>query len=271
MFVFSKIFWLIAQPSKLFWLLGLLSVLGICLPIGTTQLGITLQRLSKIILCLLFTILSVIVFFPVDDWLAHPLEQRFPQPSTLPENIAGMIILGGVFDQVLSERHGQVSVNGAIERVTEPLRLLKQYPDATIVFTGGTSYIKQLEVKEADVAKTFFEDMGVETNNFIFESASRNTSENALLTKDLLNPTENQTWLLVTSASHMPRSVGIFRKAGWNILPYPVDYNSNFPEPHPGSQLGGKIGNIDRFSKEWFGLFAYRLLGRTNSFFPSPE
>jgi len=265
MFIFSKLFWLAMQPSKLFWILGSLSTLGIVLPLGKK-----VQRLSKIILCLLFLLLNAIVFFPVDDWLAHPLEQRFPQPTMLPEQVDGIITLGGAFDPVLSIRHGQVSANGAIERVSEAIALHQQFPEAKLVYTGGSGFIKNNEVGGADIAKSFFADIGIDTSNIIFEAESRNTFENAVFSKALLEPTPNQTWILVTSAFHIPRSVGIFQKNGWNVIPYPVDYNSTFPELHPGIEFGGKLSSIDRYSKEYVGLIAYKLLGRTDSFFPKP-
>jgi len=265
MFIFSKLFWLILQPSKLFWILGSLSTLGLLLPLGKK-----LKQLSKIILCILFSLLSFIVFFPVDDWLTYPLESRFPQPESLPENIHGIIILGATFDTVLTQRHGQISANGHIERVTEAINLHYQYPNSTVLYTGGTGFIKQGELGGADIAQRFFKELGIDTEKFIYESESRNTFENAVFSKVLVKPNDNQNWILITSASHMPRSVGIFNEVGWKVIPYPVDYNSSYPEKYPGIELGGKLSSIDSVTKEYVGLISYRLLGRTDSFFPKP-
>jgi len=265
MFIFSKLFWLILQPSKLFWIFGVLSTLGIVLPLGKR-----LENLSKVILCCLFSLLSIIVFFPVDDWLTSPLEQRFPQPEVLPQTVDGIIILGAAFDPVLTKRHEQVSANGHIERVTEAVKLHRQYPNATLLYTGGTGFLKQSELGGADIAKQFFEELGLNSEKIIYESNSRNTFENAVFSKALVNPNDTENWLLVTSASHMPRSVGIFNKVGWKVIPYPVDYNSTFPEKHPGTELSGKLSAIDKVTKEYVGLISYRLLDRTDSFFPKP-
>lgn len=265
MFVFSKLFWLVLQPSKLFWLLGLLSTIGLLLPVGKR-----LQRFCKLVLACLFSLLTVIVFFPVDDWLTYPLENRFPQPVTLPSTVDGIIILGGAFDSILTDRHNQISANGHIERVTEAISLHKQFPTATVLYTGGTGFLKQSDRGGADIAQTFFEQLGISSEKFVFESESRNTFENALYSKELINPSANQNWVLVTSAFHMPRSVGIFNNIGWKVIPYPVDYNSVYPEKHPGIEFGGKLSTIDKVTKEYVGLISYRLLGRTDSFFPKP-
>ncbi len=265
MFTFSKLFWLVAQPSKLFWIFGSLSVLSLCLPLASR-----IHRLAKIMLACLFLLLTLIVFFPVDDWLGYPLEQRFSQPKSLPETIDGIIVLGGTFDTVLTERHQQVSINGAIERVTEAIHLHNQYPEAKLLYTGGSGFIKQGELGGADIARQFFTEIGISSENFIFESKSRNTFENAEFSKTLVNPTQEENWILITSATHMPRSVGVFNKVGWHVIPYPVDFNSTYPEPYPGIEFGGKLSNIDKISKEYVGLISYKLLGRSDSFFPKP-
>lgn len=265
MFTFSKLFWLVAQPSKLFWILGGLSILSLCLPLANR-----IHRLAKIILASLFIVLTLIVFFPVGDWLASPLEQRFSQPGVLPETIDGIIVLGGTFDTALTARHDQVSINGAIERVTEALHLHKQYPEAKMLYTGGSGFIKQGELGGADIAKRFFDEIGIDSTNFIFEADSRNTFENAEFSKALVRPTQDETWILITSATHMSRSVGVFNKVGWQVIPYPVDFNSTYPEPYPGIEFGGKLSNIDKITKEYVGLVSYKLLGRSDSFFPKP-
>ena len=100
--------------------------------------------------------------------------------------------------------------------------------------------------------------LGVPEDRMTFESASRNTYENAVLTKALVAPKPGETWLLVTSAAHMPRSVGIFRAAGWPVLAYPVDYRTS-GTPHdwwPTSKVVDQQRKLEVAGHEWIGLLA---------------
>ena len=72
------------------------------------------------------------------------------------------------------------------------------------------------------MARQLWTGMGVPPERMLFETAARNTHENAVLAHALAKPRPGETWLLVTSASHMPRSVGVFRRAGWDVVPWPV-------------------------------------------------
>ena len=99
-----------------------------------------------------------------------------------------------------------------------------RYPNARIVFTGGSANLISNDAKEADYAAEIFESLGIPKSRLIMERASRNTYENAEFTKELVAPKPGERWLLVTSAFHMPRSIGLFRKAGFAVEAYPVDW-----------------------------------------------
>jgi uncharacterized SAM-binding protein YcdF (DUF218 family) len=92
-----------------------------------------------------------------------------------------------------------------------------------------------------------------------------------VLTRALINPAPGETWLLVTSASHMPRSVGVFRQAGFPIVPWPVNYRTGrslaalYDAPFPE-----RIQQFEGALREWVGLTAYWLMGRTDAVFPAP-
>ena len=124
-------------------------------------------------------------------------------------------------------------------------------------------------MKEADGAKSFFERAGLEGNKVLYERNSRNTYENAVLSRKFAGELINKQWVLVTSALHMPRAMGVFRKAGWKVVPYPVDYLTDgrktfrlFLRPLYG------LTSLNRSGREWIGLLAYFVLGRTETFFP---
>ena len=104
------------------------------------------------------------------------------------------------------------------------------------------------------------------------ESRPRTTSEDAFYTAALLKPKPSERWLLVTSALHMPRAVGCFRAAGFQVEPYPVEFRTGGPS-HPFALFAtgsAALSQFDMAAKEWIGLIAYRLMGKTDALFPGP-
>jgi len=198
----------------------------------------------------------LIATMPLENWIIRPLENRFPQVNQLPEQISGIITLGG-----------------GTERLIEFIALARRHPEARLVFSGGAGRLFVREkVNEADAARMFFERMGLDVTRVIFENKSRNTYENAVLSYALVKPKTGEQWALITSAVHMPRAVGVFRKVGWSVIPYPVDYvfeeSANIM---PRLNLVGGLSSISIGIREWMGLPVYRLLHRTDSLFPAPE
>jgi uncharacterized SAM-binding protein YcdF (DUF218 family) len=265
LFEVSKILWWFLQPTKLWLVLVLLGVVLLYVGRGLAGRGL----LSFAVVAALFT-----VFLPVHSWVAAPLETRFPRLSELPATVDGILVLGGAVDELVTASSGQATLNHAGERMTEAVSLARLYPTAKLVFSGGSSLVRQTEtslsLKEADVARQLFNNMGIYRLRLVFESESRNTWENAVNTKALVQPQEGEIWLLVTSAQHIPRSVGIFRKVGWTVLPYPTDYRVIPGSPQPNLGFSEKLAIIDSAAKEWVGLLSYYLLGRTSAVFPKP-
>jgi uncharacterized SAM-binding protein YcdF (DUF218 family) len=148
-----------------------------------------------------------LLLLPLHIWVQMPLEDRFPRPAEAPARVDGIVVLGGAVEQDLTEARGIPALNGAAERMTEPVALMRRYPEARLVFTGGQGALLHGGLTEADVARQLWTDMGVPPERMTFETAARNTHENAVLTHALAKPRAGETWLLVTSASHMPRSV----------------------------------------------------------------
>jgi uncharacterized SAM-binding protein YcdF (DUF218 family) len=87
-----------------------------------------------------------------------------------------------------------------------------------------------------------------------------------------VKPTKGERWLLVASAMHMPLAVGVFRKAGFPVIAYPVDFRTSgdFWRPRVPERTGEAIGTVDLATHEWLELLAYRLTGQTDSLFPAP-
>jgi uncharacterized SAM-binding protein YcdF (DUF218 family) len=258
LFAVSKILWALVQPDLIIFAM---------IVIGVALLWTRWARGGRRLASLGAILLVVVAATPLDKWLFAPLEVRFPPLRTLPPHVDGIIALGGAIDPVLSARHGMPSLNDDAERMTSFVKLARLYPSAKLVFTSGSAAVFGEKLKEADAAKRLFADLGLDTSKIIFERESRNTYENAVFSKKLANPKPGEVWILITSAWHMPRAVGIFRQAGWPVLPWPVSYKTG------GSfdpDLANHIRGVDRATHEWIGLLAYRLLGRTDALFPAP-
>ena len=208
---------------------------------------------------------------PIGNLLFYPLEQRFPVNPTLTEQPDGIVLLGGSFSLMASADRNQVHVNNHSERLLAFLELANRYPEARLVFTGGSGNPTFQEAREADFARDLFLSVGLNESRLEFERESRNTFENARNTTDMIAPAPGESWLLITSAFHMPRSFGVFCQQGWKLLPYPVDYQT-LQGRRFTLQLGflGHLTGLDLALREWIGLLAYRLTGKTNRLVPGP-
>ena len=261
LFVLSKLLWLVLRP-------GSLAVLAILVGVLALARG---RRWGRWPAGLGLGLLLALLVLPVQVLLEAPLENRFPRPTPVPETVTGIVILGGAVETKLTEARGIPALNGAAERMTEAVALARRFPAARIVFTGGTASLLPGAVSEAEVARRLWTALGLDPARVTYESASRNTHENAVNTLALVKPAPGETWLLVTSASHMPRAMGVFRKAGWHVTAWPVNYRTGpgvteWLDPSLGARLQGLEWNL----REWVGLLAYRLLGRTDAVFPAP-
>jgi uncharacterized SAM-binding protein YcdF (DUF218 family) len=181
-------------------------------------------------------------------------------------------VLGGAISPDVSAARNEVALNEAAERLTVVAELARRYPHARIVFSGGSGALIFGEGAEAELAMRVFESFGIARGRVTLEDRSRNTLENAILSKDLARPQPGERWLLVTSAYHMPRAIGIFRKAGFAVEPYPVDWRTSGSEDalHPFATVGDGLRRADTAVREWVGLLAYWLMGMSSALFPAP-
>jgi uncharacterized SAM-binding protein YcdF (DUF218 family) len=262
LFIIEKLLWLLLAPSML---LLALAIIGLLLQFGRHRIA------SLICLSLSVGILTLIAILPIGAWMLAPLEDRFPPVRTLPAAVTGIIVLGGATAPDLSAARGMPSLNADAERMTALVMLARRYPNAKLAFTGGNGTLIHGPTTEATVAREIFTELGVDQSRITYEDRSRTTYENAVLLKALLNPQPGQLWLLVTSAWHMPRAVGLFRHAGWSVLPYPVAYKTApglLNEIH--NSFPARLAMVDQATHEWIGLVAYYLLGHTSALFPAP-
>lgn len=218
-------------------------------------------------------LIAVVGVLPIGVALTFPLENRFPpwDPSRGTPDV--VVVLGGVVNPYLSAVHGQVALTDAAERMTAAVELARRYPAARIVFTGGNPALIMPGPSEANFVTRFWKGLGVLPDRILVEYRSRTTAENAAFTKQLIVAKQGERWLLITSAMHMPRAMGVFRKAGLPVEAYPVDYQTTGPGELSsifGSLMGG-IPMTDAAVHEWLGLLAYWLTGRTDDLFPAPD
>jgi uncharacterized SAM-binding protein YcdF (DUF218 family) len=212
--------------------------------------------------------LTVIGVLPIGAWLLAPLENRFPPPP-LPRAVDGIIALGGGIDLEVSAARDQLAVDEAAERLVMLVTLGRRYPQARLVFTGGSGALLGSASSEAVAVKQALRGLGGDLERMVFEDRSRTTFENARYSRALLDPKPGECWLLITSAYHMPRAVGVFQSVGWNVMPYPVDYRTTGARRSFGRHdVAYRLQEFDLAAHSWLGLLAYYLMNWTSDLLP---
>lgn len=263
-FVLSKTIGTMLMPIN--FLIGI-GVLGAILLV--TRWAVLGRRL------LAFSVLALALcgFSPIGRLLILPLEERFPPWDASHGAPDGIVVLGGAIDPDLSAALGRPALGHSGERIVATAELARRYPNARIIYSGGNAnLIGDDSAKEADYGLAMLEQLGVAKARLTAERQSRNTVENAEFVKAVAKPREGERWLLVTSAFHMPRAMGLFRRAGFKVEAYPVDRRATKSEAF--SFYSVAMNGLERTeiaTREWIGLTAYRLTGKIDQFFPGPD
>lgn len=259
-FWLSKLVWILLAPN---------SLLVILIVISALLVWRRKYRTVKWLLSILAGLLILLAALPVDEWLLYPLDSRFPSPPPLPDSVAGIIVLGGAEETTLAHAWNQPELNGASERLLALLTLSRRYPQARLIYTGGSSLLTNQIQKGADIAHMALEAYGLDANRVTLERDSRNTYENAVYCQKLCAPKRDENWIIITSAWHMPRAKGAYNQVKWSVIPYPVDHMT-----HPGRLLRlewnphGHLFNFTVAMKEWVGLTVYYATGKTDALLP---
>lgn len=262
-FILSKTIGIMLLPTNFLIGIGVL---------GALLLATRIAPAGRKLLIASVMLLAICGFSPLGYLLLYPLEQRFPPWDAARGAPAGIVVLGGSIDADVSAAHGVAVVAGAADRILASAALAHRYPNARIVYSGGSPNLRS-DAREADYAASLFESLGISSERLIMERRSRNTQENAEFSKAIAAPKAGERWLLVTSAYHMPRSVGLFRKVGFAVEAYPVDW-----------RVGGRedllrftafwLEGLDRVNvglREWMGLTAYWAAGKIDRLLPGPS
>jgi uncharacterized SAM-binding protein YcdF (DUF218 family) len=270
-FITSKIVQFVIEPLNLIFLATLL---------GWFFLIIRKTVLTNRLLALAVTGFLAVGYLPIPEALTRVLEDAVPKPSIQnlnPDQFAGIIILGGAISgEDIAIDRGEVSIYSAAERVTKGLELIRKYPDKPFIFSGFSGRVNPRGMSEADAFKQLIQEQGLSiatSNTAHYENQSRNTHENAIYSKKIIDTIYQQSpdqqskpWLLVTSASHMYRSTKIFEKQGIPIIAVPVDYQTanNLQWREFDLTKGAFLWNM--LLHEYIGIAAYQLTGKISLF-----
>ena len=261
-FLSSKIFWLVFRPSvALSWLLI----------IGVALLWTKFLKVGRLLIVGVLLVAFVLGTLPVSTWLRTVLENRFPVLHELPARVDGIVVLAGSHRSPVANSRVVPGPDVDVHRLSAALELMRRFSEAEVFFTGHSGSLIRDE-HGADVrARKFLELQGADLKRVHFEVRARNTYQNALYTKRLAQPEPDEVWLLVTSAAHVPRSVGVFRHFGWDVVAVPVDFRTTGDyDFSPRAFSIYRMLAFDPAIKEWIGLLAYFLTGKTDELFPAP-
>lgn len=258
----SAIVWGLIQPVNLSCVLVGLSVLLAL---------VRWRRLSVAAGLLGFLVLAVSAWTTAGALLLQPLEARFSRPAAMPEQVDGIIALGGGFEGSINLARGGYELSSSGDRFVETAVLARRFPDARVLVSGGAGSVFMAGEGDAATAPRLLRSLGIDPDRLILENKSRDTFENARYSKEMAVPKPGETWLLVTSAFHMPRAVAVFRAAGFPVVPWPVDYRTTGTEG-VGLAEDNVIDSLEAMTvglREWIALAAYRMTGRTAALLPS--
>ena len=262
-FPLSKMLGFFASPSNLVLCVGLL---------GLALMWTRWAGAGRRFAATAFVAFALAGLSPLGNWLIAPLENRFPPWDVARGAPDGIIVLGGAISPDLSKARGTPDLNEAAERITVVAALARAYPSARIVYWAATADWSAAAASRRTSPATARKP-GRHAPRIILEGKSRNTIENAVFSKDLLAPKPGERWLLITSAYHMPRSIGIFRRVGFPVEAYPVDWRTGGDEEDsllPFETVSAGLRRTDTAVREWVGLVAYWLSGDTTALFPAP-
>lgn len=268
-FYLAKVLWFVLQPSTL---------IALLIAYGAILIWTGWARWGRRFVSVGAALLLIAGLSPLGNALILPLENRFPRANLdQPPPPTGFIVLGGALDRLVGQARKAPTLNEAGERMVETVTLARKFPEAKIAFTGGDAGILYPSDSEATGAASMLTDMGVAPDRLILEAAARDTYENAVYLKTeldklgLLGP--GKRWVLITSAYHMPRAIASFRQAGFDVEAWPVDYRTRGRADltRPFDKVSEGLRRVDVAAREWVGLLAYRLAGRSNAILPAPK
>lgn len=251
-FSVSKLFWFVFAPSHiLIWMTAAAAVL----------LFLRRERIARWLVTGAAVLFVAFGILPAGVWLMHPIENQYSRPDW-PAHVDGILVLGGGLDAPVLRSRGVIGVNGSVARLISAYELARRYPNARVIFSGGSWAVNGGKNSESIVAGHVFMQMGLAPDRLILEGKSRNTSENFIFSKNIAKPRPDEVWVLATSAFQMPRAMAIAKHVGWKMIPWPTDYMTARGGHYHFSEVPENLQRTDLAVHEWLGLLAYRLSGK---------
>ena len=269
-FILSKIVQFCIEPLNWVIVFVILSLLF---------MGLRKPHLCKRFLLLALADLLMVGWLPTSEVFLRAIEDAAPKVNLAQmseKDFGGIIILGGAIEggEIAVDR-GEVSIYSAAERATKAFELIRRYPDLPFIFSGFSGRLSPKGMSEADAFKQLVAEQGLPDKNAHYENQSRNTYENIVLMKPMMlalgakgaNQVDEadkpeKPWLLITSASHMYRSLKIFQKQGIEVIPVPVDYQTGNQLRWDKFDLEDGVQNWNKVMHEGVGLLAYWITGK---------
>jgi uncharacterized SAM-binding protein YcdF (DUF218 family) len=246
-FIVSKLFWLVFAPSHFLALVTIAA--AILLATKYERIGRRLAFASAV----LFVVIGIL---PTGKWLTLPLGNRFTRPDW-PAHVDGVLVLGGGTGTEIIVSRGVPATRSSEPRLVAAYELARRYPNARIVFSGGSGNLGGGSVETVG-AKYIFAQMGLNPKRLILEGRSRNTGENIAFSQKTVNPRPGEVWVLAMSAIHMPRAMRIAKRAHWKMIAWPTDYSTTPKGFGALFAIPENLEATDNAIHEWIGLLAYR-------------
>jgi len=218
------------------------------------------QKTGKIVVLIGIVFLGILSYGAISDPLLRPLEYQYPPLLSLEniQNIKWIVVLGGghTSDPKLPIT-SQLS-EASLIRLVEGIRIHNGLPKSKLILSGGSVFEK---ISNAQVLADVAIAIGVKKEDLILEDVSKDTEDEARLIQEIVG---QEQFILVTSASHMPRSMALFKKLGMNPIPAPTDYLvKESQEISPGMFYPSVNGlcKAERAFYEYLGLAWAKLRG----------
>lgn len=259
-FTIGKAAWTMFQP---------LAGSFVLLVLGLLLARFRLKRVGAVLVATALVVQFVTMFTTAGSVALARLEDHVAKPNE-PSNLNCIVVLGGAIDTAVTAARGGYEMAQASDRFIETLRLARAHPDAKIIISGGDGSFSGSYAGDGEVARRFFTDFGIAPDRLLSETDSRTTSENVAFSAPMLKEAGLERCLLVTSAYHMPRALGLYERQGIDLVPWPTDYRTtgataldfDFTQPALNTQIATTA------AREWAALVMAYLGGETLRLIP---
>jgi uncharacterized SAM-binding protein YcdF (DUF218 family) len=260
-FIFSKMVQFCIEPLN--WVI-------VFVALSLLFLGLRKHHVCKRFLLLALVDLLLVGWLPTSEVFLRALEDAVPKVNLAQmseKDFSGIIILGGAIEGgEIAQDRGEVSIYASAERVTKAFELIRKYPELPFIFSGFSGRLSPTGMSEAEAFQQLITEQGLPNKNAHYENQSRNTYENVLYMKPMISELgagePQKPWLMITSASHMYRSLKVFQKQGIQVIPIPVDYQTGNHLRWGRFDLEDGMQNWNKLMHEYIGLMAYWITGK---------